>query len=371
MPHFRKAFFTGARIALALTLCAVFAPISGAFAQSAETYAVRNIQIDISADNVTVAREKALLEAQRQAYVQVMQRLTAPADWSRLPKLSDPDLQDMVLDVGIDQEKRSNVRYLATLSVRFKVDQVRKALRSAGIPYAEWRGRPVVVVAVWQSDAGPLLFEANNLWRDAWKSGAAQGVVPLAALTQPDPSLDAKTLASASPDALSALAQRFAPQDVILAVATPQQQEGGKAKIDVALYGQGPVGGLANGQRSYQGDNGEQLDAIARRAVEDIAKTVSDGWKSNNVLQFDRQSTLQITAPLPGGLTDWTLLRDKLVRSTPVRSFEVVSISRTEAHLVLHYAGEQPQLESIFQQNGLVLTWADDHWILQNTSNRN
>ena len=65
------------------------------------------------------------------------------------------------------------------------------------------------------------------------------------------------------------------------------------------------------------------------------------------------------------GLDDWLAIRDRLTRSTPVRTYEVAAISKAEAALVLHYVGEQQQLESVFQQNGLVLSWASDHWILQ------
>ena len=373
MPHLRPAPAPGAWLVVFFLVGVAIVSSSWAQvpAQPVDPYTVRNVHVDVSAENVSVARDRAFAEGQRQAYEALMERLTAPADWPRQPKLSDADLQDIVLDVGIDQEKRSSVRYLATLSVRFKPDNVRKLLRGANIAYAEWRGRPVVVLPVYQTDDGPLLGEAGNPWRDAWKSGAAQGVVPLVApsLEQTEGTLTAAQATVGGPEILTAVGQRFATQDVVLAEATPQRLDGGKVKVDVVLSGIGPVGSLFSGTHSYAGDIGEPLEMVLRRAVEDLAKTANDGWKSSNLLQFDRSASLAVTVPLTG-LDDWLSVREKLTHSTPVRAYEVAALSKVEAALVLRYVGEQQQLEAVFVQNGLVLSWAADHWQLQNVTTR-
>ncbi|WP_158240649.1 DUF2066 domain-containing protein [Telmatospirillum siberiense] len=369
MPNSGKNSGTGLAVVL---FWAVFALFCGpAVAQTADTYTVRNVSVDISAENVNVARDRALAEGQRQAFETLMQRLTSSADWPRLPHPSDADLINAVLDVGIDQEKRSAVRYLATMSVRFKPDAIRRLLRGANIAYVEWRGRPVVVLPVYQSDNGPQLSESPNPWRDAWRSGAAQGVVPLSVPTpeQIEGTVTTAQAAAGAPETLAAVGQRFNTQDVLLAVATPIRQDGGKVKVDVVLTGTGPVASPLAGSRSYDGEIGETLEMVLHRAVEDIAKIANDTWKSGNMLQFDKQANLPVMVPL-AGFDDWLSVREKLTRSTPVRSYEVAALSKTEAALVLHFVGEQSQLESVFLQNGLVLSWASDHWILQPVASR-
>jgi hypothetical protein len=369
MAHIRPLTAWSAVLILLCGICLLIP--SGARAQMAETFTVHNVQADVRADNISVARDRALLEGQRTAYQALLQRLTAPADWPRLPTISDDDLQNIVLDVGIDQEKHSAVRYLATLSVRFKPDAVRRLLRSANIPYAEWRGRPVVVLPVYQTDNGAVLGENPNPWRDAWKSGAAQGVVPLVVpnADQLEGVVTGAQAAAGGPDLLAAVSQRFNTQDVVIAMAAAQRAEGGKVTLDVALSGSGPVGGPLAGQRSYAGEPGETPDALMKRAVEDIAKSANDSWKAGNLLQFDRSASLAVLVPL-NSMEDWLSLREKLTRSTPVRAYEVTALSKTEAALVLHFVGDQQQLETIFTQNGLALSWAADHWVLQNASAR-
>jgi hypothetical protein len=355
---------TGSLVAVVLLFLALCPGV--ALGQSADPFTVRNVSVDISAENVGVARDRALAAGQRQAYDLLLQRLTTSADWSRLPKLSDAELENAVLDVGIDQEKRSAVRYLATLSVRFKPDAIRRLLRGANIAYAEWRGRPVVVLPLFQSENGPLFSETPNPWRDAWRAGGSQGVVPLSVPNpeQTEGTVTTAQVAAGGPEVLAAVAQRFNTQDVLLASATPVRLDGGKVKLDVVLSGIGPVAAPLSGTRSYDGDVGETLDMVLRRAVEDIAKSANDNWKSGNLLQFDRQAAMPVIVPL-SGFDDWLAVRDRLTRATPVRAYEVAAISKTEAALVLHFVGEQQQLESVLQQNGLVLSWASDHWILQ------
>jgi hypothetical protein len=365
MFHASRAALPGSFVLAVAAVIAFLwsAPVS---AQTFDPFTVRAVQVDVSADNVSAARDRALAEGQRQALDILLQRLTAQADWSRLPKLTGSDLEDAVLDVGIDQEKRSTVRYLATLSVRFKPDAIRRLLRGAGIAYADWRGRPVVVLPVFQGDAAPVLAESPNPWRDAWRSGAAQGIVPL---LSPSPEqlegvVTAPQAAAAAPETFSAVAQRFTTQDILVALASLQHPDAGKTRLDVVLTGSGPIAQPLSGNRSYDGQPGETPDALMRRAVDDIARTASDGWKAGNLLQFDRQANLAVLVPL-AGFEDWLAVRDRLSRSTPVRGYEVAALSRSEAALVLHYVGEQAQLESSFQQNGLALSFATDHWILQ------
>lgn len=333
-----------------------------------DSFLVRNLVQDIHDTNLVQARNQALQLGQREAYQTLMQRITAQADWGRIPKLDDSEIENIVLDVGIDQEKQAPGRLIATLSVRFKSESVRKLLRGAGIAYAEWRGRPLVVIPVWQSETGFAFAEAPNPWRDLWKADALEGLV---ALTVPDVKLldgynKGEILANAGPDMLADLAVRLNAADVLVVTAAPGKGENGQLKLDLTLNGYGALASGLSGQRGYGGDVGETQDQMLLRAANELARGLDDEWKTGNLLQYDKQGTLMAMAPL-SGFDEWLTLRDRLNQATAVRSFEIAALSRTEAALVLHYVGEQGQLESMLMQNGLVLTWEEEHWALRAT----
>jgi hypothetical protein len=351
-----------------LLLLAGFLPVCLGAAEIHDPFLVRNLVQDIHDSNLVQARNQALLLGQREAYQVLMQRIIAQADWPRIPKLDDTGIQDLVLDVGIDQEKQGPGRLIATLSVRFKTEGVRKLLRGAGIAYAEWRGRPLMVLPVWQTEtAGTVYAEGANPWRDLWKSGTPEGLV---ALSVPQPGqlggIASTTLATITPDELAGLLARLNTTDVLVVIAAPGKSDNGQLKLDLTISGQGPLASRLSGQRGLGGDVGETQDQLMLRAANEIARNLDDEWKAGNLLQYDKQGTLMAMAPL-GGFDDWLTLRDRLNRATAVRAYELAALSKTEAALVLHYVGEQSQLESMLMQNGLVLTWEDEHWALRGT----
>ena len=338
-----------------------------AWAQDADSFTVHDVGVDVTAENVSVAQKEAFASGQRDAFDRLIQRFTTADEASHIPAVTPDALDNLVLDVGVDQEKRSTVRYIATLSVRFKSEAIRKLLRDAGIAYTEWRGKPMLVLPVLKTDIGPLLWEPGNAWRNAWKGGAAQGLVPLVVPSPPASGQapdDALQAATAGPETLTAFAARFDAQDLLVATGVIGRTDDGRATFDVTLAGTGPLAGAVAGARNWQGEAGEALEALLHRAVIDLAAVINDAYKRDNMLPTGDAESLSVMVPV-SGLADWTQLRNRLTRTPAVRGWEVGAMSQTSASLVLHFVGAQQQLEAALVQNGLVLSWADDHWVLQ------
>lgn len=334
-------------------------------AETVDSFLVRNIVEDIRDENLVQARNRALLSAQRDAYQTLMQRLTAQSEWGHLPKIDDAGLQDLVQDVGIDQERVGPSRITAILSVHFKPDSVRRLLRGASIAYAEWRGRPLVILPLWQTESGVTYLEGANPWRDLWRQGG-QGLVPVTLLPANDllEGVAISALAQPSDEVLTALAQKANAADLLIVVASPGKGETGLPKLDLTLSGQGPLASQLSGQKGYGAESGESPEQLLQRAAIDLARSVDENWKGANLLQYDKQGSLLVMAPL-GSFEEWLAIRDKLTRSTAVRAYDLAALSRSEAVLTLHYVGDQAQLESVLMQNGLVLTSEDQNWTLR------
>ena len=103
--------------------------------------------------------------------------------------------------------------------------------------------------------------------------------------------------------------------------------------------------------------------------MSDIAAAINDAYKHDNMLPAGEAESLAVMVPV-GGLSDWTQLRGRLTRTTAVRGWEIGAISQSSASLVLHYLGAQQQLEAALVQNGLVLSWVEDHWVLQTAQSK-
>src|SRR6185437_13412504 len=94
------------RAALGMLFCLLFALPCRADNQPA--MAVPGVSVDVTAADAVSAREKALLEGQRQALTTLLNQLATPADIAKLPPLSDAQITDMVADYQVESEKVSS-----------------------------------------------------------------------------------------------------------------------------------------------------------------------------------------------------------------------------------------------------------------------
>lgn len=326
--------------------------------QVAEAYTIRGIEVDVTAETVAAAKEQAMAEGQRRAFRQLLERLTVQADHVRLP---DVDGLEYVRDVGIEQERSSSVRYLASLSVRFSPAAVRKLLRDANLAYAEPRSRPLVIVPVLQqAGARPILWDDPNAWRKAWDALGRGGLVPLLVPVGELSDVQAMSAEQAllgDSEALMALSELHGGADVLIASAGLSANG---HELNVVLHGSEsapkPFGSVA-----YYAGGGETLDQMLLRAALDIQRAVETVYKKPNLLQFDRAATVSALVPLQG-MQDWLAVRDSLGRVTQVHRWELISLSKTEAAVVLHIAGDQEQVRDALGRQGLALDWAEGYW---------
>lgn len=351
--------------AFALLLCLVAAPAPVA-AQAADAFVVSGIGVDVRAGNAAAAREQALVEGEQQAFERLLARLVPAGQQGRLPKPSPADLDALVSDVGIEQEKASTVRYIATLSVRFKPEAVRGYLQTRGVPYAEARRNPVVVLPVYAEGGSALLWNEPNPWRQVWarrrNEGLVSFVVPLGEL-QDVTAVSAEQAISGDAQALSAIGRRYGTADVLVAEAAARQAPGAALTIRLRASGPGvPVPDPAS--FSIPAREGETFEALVARAVDEVVQAIGESYKNQNLLQFDRPASLAAVVPL-AGLDDWLMVRGRLDRVPQVRSYRVVSLNRTGAALMLDFVGDQQQLQGALMRGGIDLAWVDGQWQMQ------
>ena len=337
-----------------------------AWAQSAlDVFTIHGVAVDVTADNGNAAKEQALADGQRQAFQQLLERLTAPADRAKLPKADGPDY---VRSFSIDDEHMSSVRYIATLTVRFNPAAVRKLLRDAGVPFTDTLGRPVVVVPVLKTEGRTILWDDPNPWRAAWTALNGGGLVPL--VVPPGEVEDVQTLSpeqalAADPGQLAAEGARWQTTEVLVALASLAPN--GK-RLDVSLSAL-PGTPKPFDSVAYDLQTGETTDQMMVRAARDVSRALDAAYKQDAALQTGQTEALSAIVPL-SGLDDWLAVRAGLARVPQIRSYEVVSLSKTEAALVLHTVGGHDRVKAALADAGLSMDWTDNYWTLRMAAKR-
>ena len=323
---------------------------------------VSAVPVDATAASATEARNAAVARGQREAFRLLIQSLVAREDQRRTPQINDARLNDMVQGFEIADERTSATRYIARLTVAFRPAAVRQFLREAGLPYTETPGKPVLVLPVYQAGDVRRLFDDPNPWREAWATREGHdGLVPMVLPVGDLGDVGAVTVDQAlagDEAALNKLAQRYGAGDVLVLEASV---EGARVGIGTHRYTRGADSHVVDSfALPAPGDAGAFKDI-----VREIAQRVEDDWKKRTAIRFDTTGTLAVTVPL-SSLADLVAVRQKLGEAAEIESYDIGTLTRTSAQLVLKHFGEPARLATALGARDLELSSGrDGFWTLR------
>ncbi len=341
-------------------VCAAFLSIRPAWSQAvSEPFLILGVDVDVTAASSNAAKDQAIADGQRQAFQRLIERLVPLKDRGKLPKA---DGTDYVADYSIENERSSKVRYIATLDVRFNGQAVRKLLKGAGIAMIEPISRPVVVVPVLRQSGQTVMAEDNNPWRAAWASHAKGGLLTVILPNAADlGGLDGDALASGDAASLSSLATRYHTAEVLEVTA---DLAGDGHKVEVSTKGVKGAS-LAIDLQSYAAKSGETVDQLMARVVRECVQTLEGQARQNaETASTAPIDALSVIVPV-SGLEEWVGIRDRLSRIGLLRAWNLVSLTRSEAAVVLHLAGDVDKVKAAFLTAGLELQPGDGFWMLK------
>jgi len=346
-----RAFWTACcaiLVGLWLTVQAHAAPFPPAFV-------VAGVPVEATPQGNLSAREVARGRGAVDGLHRLLQRLTAPADWSRLP---NPDTQtaiDLIADMEVTDEHSSAAHYVATYTFRFNPKGVRQLLDTAGIPYTELSSKPVIVVPVLKLNGESHLWDDPNPWRDAWNAISGQkGLVPwvvpagdigdVAAFDLPD-------ALQPTPARLQTLSQHYDDGDVVIATAS---RSGAHLDITVARYG---AAGGSPQVASTGVDGGAGDTALYQAGVTAAAQLLENQWKGESLspAASTGDGTIEVSVPVSSP-ADWGTVQERLTRVPTVRAVNIELMTRSEVRLKLTTTGDQSLLKIALAQQDLVLT---------------
>lgn len=343
-----------------------------ATAQPNNTFTVANVAVDVTQATAAAARERALAEAEVRSFNTLLRRLTLRADHHRLPVMERHDIAPFIQEFAVSNEKTSRVRYLASLTYRFKPSKIRRFLRDVGIQFAETQSKPVLVLPVYRAVGVVVLWDDPNPWREAWADiTAVSGLVPFR-----HPRGDLTDIATVGAEQaeqgdrapLSAIAKRYKVSDTLVAVASLIASRRGDPILEISVNRYGDGQSDQTFITSLAAQPGESARDITRRAAKEVAAQTEDQWKRDNFLQFENAAVLAIRIRL-STLRDWVEAKRRLTKVAVVRQTDLILLSRDEVRINLHYLGDVEQLSLALSQADLLLSEDESGWNLQLNDN--
>ncbi len=316
----------------------------------ADVFAVAGVAAEGTAQTAAQARDPAVLDAQRRALRTLLERLTAPGDHARLPRVDDRRLATLVQSVQIQTEQSAAQRWSGQIAVRFAPDAVRGLLRDAGIAFTETTARPHVVLPIIRTQAGPTLWEADNPWRDALRLVAGAGLVPLL-LPRGDEADRATTAERAAAGTVEpTLGERYRAR-VLIAQAT-----GGPQAVLVAAW----VAGEPGERIEFRVDGGDAF----RRAADELTQRLDARWKSVSLTPNTGSPGALLVKLAITSLNEWVQVRAALSDIALIKTATPRLLSRSAVIVEIDHTGGIPQLQAALAERDLGLAESEGEWVL-------
>lgn len=344
-------------VGLALALVGASLPALAQQRTDFPAYTVRDVKVDRTAATAAAARDAALLEGQRIALRRLIERLTPRTEQRRLPNLNDARIGDLIENLEVQEERSSTVRYIASLTFRFRPDEIRNLLRNANVPFAETVAKPYLVLPVLRRDGLTLLWDESNTWRAAWgrvpqNDGLAPRVLPRGDLGDIS-DINAEQALRGENARLRALVMRYGVNGVLVADGT-FDATGARPTLQVSVSRYSGIIPEQTIVESYTAEANEDEGALMQRAATAIARTLEDQWKNEQLLQFGREEKLTVAVGYDD-VKDWVNIQRRFGELTMIRRSDVVSLTKHEAIVDLTYIGDENQLRQALAQRDLEL----------------
>jgi len=334
----------------------------------ADAYTVSGIAVDVEADDAVTARGLAIEEAQQQGLRELLERLTTPEHYGRLPAADQQPLGRLVNAFEVEEENVSATRYVGRITVVYDPDAVQGMLSGTGVPIVLELPPPLLVVPALLDEAGsPEVFGEAAGWRDAWAAEAGNGglldlQLPLGDLGDLR-ALGGQALASDAEAALATAAERHDVGAAILLVARPDDP---LAPTRVTVNAEARHGWPAG----FDGDSiamDADAETVWRAAVRRTMQGLENDWKAEHLISMDRLAALPVDVALDG-FEAWADIRRRLAQVAAVRRVDIEAFSQTEAALIFNHIGTVGQLQRALEARGLQLMQGAGTWRLRRTA---
>ena len=363
-------------MALLLLIMALFAGImrQQALAATDNLFVVSDIAVDVTAQDATQAKMRAIMQAQREGFFRLVRRLAGEKAAQRLSRLSDRDVGRMLSSLSIADEQTGPTRYIAKITVRFDPRKVSRLLRARGIAFTTRQSPPVLVVPVWEGEDGPVLWE-DNPWLNAWRAQADEhALVPVLVPVGDDVDRNTITALQAQQGdkaALQALQLRYGADYVLVAIARPLQDG---ASVQAAMMGRSPGGRLLF-DKTYTAQEGG-VEQAARLGVRRFIEVMTAKWRGRVLKQAREEAArraaqqaarargFQVVVPFHT-LREWQQLRARLATTPGVSGVDVQSLSGRHAVVRLATPLSAEDLRRALAGSGLLLQQSGGQWYLR------
>ena len=345
-------------------------------AKNDKSRTVIGIVIDKTDKNAVLARDQAIVEAQRVAFQKLAERSMTQEELRYYEIPDDEMIAILVQDFEIKNEQISTNRYVASFTVRFnqeianyiKIPAGASAMIASDTPSVlsfsarTDESRVVLILPYFEDISGKrLLWEDPNPWREAWQANGNSA--PSKKLVITVPLGDIADISAGNTEAvwygdysvIEKMRVNYKATEVALALAN---KSGINMRSDLYIYKDdrldrknsvAPYTGRQNNRNSFKRTVAQMIYAI--HASEPFPAPISP---SNTVEIQPEKNTFEAVVNFESFM-QWLDVQKRISSIFPTPAVEISGLSKTSAKISIGFYGSLEALKTALEGNGLAL----------------
>lgn len=359
-------------VAACLALASPAAQAAGPVETS--VFAVQGVDVDVTDTDAASAKNKALVDVQMKAIVQLAQKLGNEEMAAEIAKLESKDVLPLLKSLSIEQESTAPGRYIGKFTVRFQPSSIRSLFSKYGVKVSGEQASPILLVPLWKDQTGAIKLWDDNFWMKAWRDlHLEQDAVPIIIpLGDSDDTtlLTAEDAAKMDTVKLEALRRRYDVKTMLVATAEPVEGGGVRA----VMAGTSELGKITF-DKVYTAEDG-RLESSAALAAQRFHQVMAEKWKTDKQkaaaaaaaakAQADaaRSGSIPVVVPFSSP-SQWNSLRSRILSTPGVIGVDVTSLAPDGAVIRLMFVGDVREMQNSIQATGLALDQVGGRWVIQ------
>ncbi len=329
-------------------------------------FVVKDVKVDVTAENSVVAQDKAFDQAQLKAFRILSARMVSEADAKAVPTPDAITISTMVKDYEVTNEKISAVRYIGTYTFRFREQAVSRFFSVTGVSYTETASNPLLVLPVFQKDGNNTIWSEDNIWMSAWsRANLTNGLVPVSVpigdLADIDDIDDSNALTYERVK-LENMLGRYNASDAAIMIAVPDMTLADIRSPDAHAVGRMRVS-IYRTDRSkaehvkdikLEADGQETISQLYDRAVVMGYSALQKDWKVKTLASASQDQKFYVRVGYKNA-RQWVQAQQSLRTLPGVSNMTVLSLKKVGAKISFVYRGDEQRLRETLGRQALEL----------------
>ncbi len=342
---------------LTFIVCANIILASAAFAKD-EKYTVE-IKVDVSDENASIAREKALNSATRAAVNAIAKRMSTSDGAKKIADMTDAQIINFVKETSVISEKNSDIRYMADLKIVINEELLKEYMKEREIPVISSKSTTVLIIPVFKefTDDAPILWETENIWKQAWDNSSNSSAIKFLSISDNpiyQSMIDAKQASDFDYIAIENIASKAKTNNIYVLNASYNGVEGLK------IIGKSLLGNKF--ELDIQGAKSSGIELFNQAVLQtksQIEHEILSNKDENQVTQ--NEATVLYHFPT---LKYWISAEQKLKNINEITNIHVQAMTPGKAQFKITYTGDLNSLQSQLKNLGYDIKNNETHIIM-------